>query len=117
MAVDNPDVIDAVGTCRQSGDVVLTIADHLPWDEPNEHLAALQAKINRYLEFIESGQLVEEYSNAKPGVGVRIEIVFKYAPSRDGESFLDFARRTIEVAGWKFSWRSPAWGDEAQKQC
>ncbi|MDB5309776.1 MAG: hypothetical protein JWO38_3978 [Gemmataceae bacterium] len=107
MAVDNPNVIDFIGTAQSSGQVALTIADHLPWDEANEHLGILQAKINRYLEFIESGQLAEEYPNAKPGVLVRIEVVCKYQPSRGGERFLDLARREIKTAGWGFSWSVP----------
>ena len=41
MAVDNPEVIDIVST-TVAGEVVLTIADHLPWDEANEHLPILQ---------------------------------------------------------------------------
>ena len=117
MAVDNPDVIDAVGTSRDTGEVVLTIADHLPWDERHEHLAVLEAKINRYLEFIESGQLAEEYTNAKPGLGVRIQVVFKYCPSRDDERFLEMARQTIEDAGWRFSWYSPKWTGDSSGQC
>lgn len=107
MAVDSPDVIDIVSTTRDTGEVVLTIADHLPWDEANAHLAVLQAKINRYLEFIQGGQLAEEYQNAKPGTPVRIDVACKYPPSRDGERFLELARETIEGAGWKFSWSFP----------
>jgi hypothetical protein len=112
VAVDNPDVIDAVGTSRATCEVVLTIADHLPWEESHEHLVILQDKLNRYLEFIESGQLAEEYANAKPGVPVRIDIAFKYRSSTDGERFLELARETAQGAGWGFSWRVPAWAAE-----
>ena len=108
VAVDNPDVIDAVSTSRATGEVVLTIADHLPWEETHEHLVILQDKLNRYLEFIENGQLAEEYTNAKPGVPVRIDIAFKYRPSSKGERFLELARETIHGAGWGFSWSVPA---------
>jgi len=41
MAVDNPEVIGIVST-TVAGEVVLTIADHLPSDEANEHLPILQ---------------------------------------------------------------------------
>lgn len=105
MAVDNPDVIDIVSTTRETGEVVLTIADHLRWDD--DHLVVLQAKINRYLEFIEGGQLAEEYPNAKPGVPVRIDVACKYRPSTNGLRFLELARETIEAAGWGFTWSAP----------
>ena len=107
MAVDDSDVVDFVGTTRDSSEVVLTIADHLTWDEPQEHLVLLQSKINTYLTFIESGQLAEEYPNAKVIMQVRIDVACKYSPSSDGERFLTQAGKIIEEAGWRFSWSSP----------
>ena len=86
MAVDNPDVIDIVST-TSTGEVVLTIADHLPWDEANEHLLILQSKINSYLVFIEGGQLASEYPNAKPGAPVQIRVACLNKPSPDGNYF------------------------------
>jgi hypothetical protein len=102
VAVDNPDVIDVVSTTRANGEVVLTIADHLEWDD--EHLLVLQVKINRYVEFIEGGQLAEEYPNAKPGVPVRIEVACKYPPSIEGLRFLNLAKDAIQSAGWGLTW-------------
>ncbi len=104
MAVDNPDVVDAVGTSKANGDVILTIVDHLPWDDGNEHLLTLQKKINSYLEFIQNGQLADEYPTAKPGVDVEISVVFIHSPTDEAVQFLERARETIETGGWKFSW-------------
>ena len=42
-----------------TGEIVLTMADHLPWDQGKEHWSMLEEKINRYLGFIEAGELVE----------------------------------------------------------
>ena len=86
------------------GEVILAISDHLEWDAANEHLLQLQEKINRYLAFIEGGELLEKYP-AAVGRKVRIEVVCKYAPSPDGKRFLDRARATMEGAGFLFSWR------------
>jgi hypothetical protein len=36
LPVDKPDVIDIIGTQHGEGEVVLTISDHLEWDEANE---------------------------------------------------------------------------------
>ena len=56
MGLENPDIIDAVGTETGSGDVILTIFDGNEWDDELVHLRALQDKINSYFSFIESGR-------------------------------------------------------------
>ena len=104
MAVDKPGVIDAIGIDRTTGEVVLTIADQLAWDDGNEHLLVLQEKINRYIGFIEAGELLENYSEAE-GRPIRIDVICRYSPSGEGERFLGIAGRTIEEAGWSFAWR------------
>jgi hypothetical protein len=104
MAVDNPDVVDAIGIERSSGIVSLTISDHLEWDDHNSHLLVLQEKINRYLAFIESGELLESYPKAV-GRPVRIDVICKYKPTQTAKEFLDQARQVIEGGGWSFSWR------------
>ena len=103
MAVDDPRVIDIVSTVRATGEVVLVVADHLPWEDA-EHLEVLQAKLNAYLAYIESGQLADAYPAAAPGVPVRIEVACKYPPSALGVRFLEAARDVIVAAGWGFTW-------------
>lgn len=107
MAVDHPGVVDAIGTERASGAVVLTTSDHLEWGDDDRHLLVLQAKINRYLAFIESGGVFEAYPQAA-GKPLRIDVICQYPPSEAGERFLAAARAVIEGAGWSFSWRVPA---------
>src|SRR2546421_632934 len=114
MAVDNADVIDAIGIERTSGVVALTISDHLEWNDADSHLRALQEKINSYLAFVESGELLEKYPQAT-GRPVRIDVVCKYAPSEDAKQFFDRARQLIEQAGWSFSWRVPGEADAANE--
>jgi hypothetical protein len=63
MTVENTSTVDAVGTDKETGEVRLSIFDHLPWD--TEHLRLLQDKINVYLGFIESGEIYVSYPNAK----------------------------------------------------
>jgi len=77
MAIENSLVIDAVGTEVATNVVVLTILDGWDWSDEDGHLLALQGKLNGYFEFIESGQLVENYplSAGKP---VRIDIVARH---------------------------------------
>ena len=104
MSVEEEGVVDAISVERVSGTVVLTISDHLEWDEANEHHLLLQKKINRYLAFVESGELLEEYPNAK-GRSVRIDVVCRYEPSGIGREFLSRAETTISEAGFAFAWR------------
>jgi hypothetical protein len=104
VSVENPNVIDAVGTDRVTGDVVLTITDHLEWDDGDEHVLVLQAKINRYLDFIQSGELLEQYPKAQ-GKRVRMELICRFSPSARGTRFLTRAQEVIEGGGWTFSWR------------
>jgi uncharacterized protein DUF6572 len=103
MAIDEPGVVDAIGTLLDKGEVVLTISDHLDWDDP-AHVPALQAKLNRYIAFIESGEVFESYPAAK-GKRLRIDIVCQYDPVPRGEIFLTNARASIANAGFSLSWR------------
>ena len=104
MPVDNPEVIDAIGLLEAKGEVVLTIFDHLEWDDANEHLLILQEKINRYLVFIEGQELLEKYPAAAERQ-VRIDVCCQYGPSSNGERFMERARVVVEGAGVLLSWR------------
>src|ERR1700681_2135590 len=64
MSLDNLEVVDAVGTEKDGGTIVLTIFDAWDWDDRREHLLALQAKLNSYFAFVESGQIYEAYPSA-----------------------------------------------------
>lgn len=44
MSIENLNVIDVVSIDKNEN-VVLTISDHLEWDEENNHLLLLQDKI------------------------------------------------------------------------
>ncbi|WP_211098247.1 DUF6572 domain-containing protein, partial [Azospirillum brasilense] len=48
---------------KETGEVRLSIVDHLHWDA--EHLCLLQKKINGYLDFIVSGGIYASYPDAK----------------------------------------------------
>ena len=79
MSVDQRRIVDAIGTNMQDGHIVLTIADHLPFDGEASRLQALQNKINDYLDFIESGELCQTYP-AAVGQPVEISIRFLHCP-------------------------------------
>ena len=106
MAIDDPDVVDAIGLERGSGIVALTISDHLEWDTADEHLRALQEKINRYLGFIETGELLESYP-AAVRKHVRIDVLCKYPLPEHASEFLEETRRVVKEYGVSFSWCVP----------
>src|ERR1700712_4826355 len=98
MSVENVNVIDFV-SIDKNDNVVLTISDHLEWDEENKHLLLLQDKINQYLVCIEGGSLLESYPIAKDR-NIIIEIVSKFSPNRDGFMFFSRVKEVIESAGY-----------------
>jgi len=104
MSVDNARVVDAVGIENATGDVVLTVADHLDWVDAPAHLEVLQSKLNSYLAFVEGGELLEQYPGAA-GRLVRIEVVLKYPPKASAERFFSEAAATVQAAGFRLAYR------------
>jgi hypothetical protein len=67
MTIEQADVIDIATIDHASGDLWLTISDHLPWGEiEGEHLVLLQNKLNAYLGAIESGEIFSKVPGASP---------------------------------------------------
>jgi len=102
MTIEQTDKIDFIGE-NESGNIVLTVSDHLEWDKENEKLLLLQEKINSYLAFIESDEILEHYPNSKYKAYI-INIVSKYKPTEEAEKFLNLAKETIIEAGFNLKW-------------
>jgi hypothetical protein len=90
MSVDQPAVIDFLWKDEANNRAVLTISDHLDWEEEGEHLLLLQDKLNHYLEFVESGQLVEAEPGFK-GLPVLIHVAAQYPLSAQAAKFYEMA--------------------------
>jgi hypothetical protein len=101
MSVEQSDVIDFIGTDRLTGDVVLTVSDHLDWSDSTAHQLLLQTKLNRYLAFVESGEILETYPSAK-GKAIIFNVVFKFPPDPSGRAFLIRVKAAIESAGFRW---------------
>ena len=86
MSITELEKIDFI-SIDPKGLVRLTISDHLDWDDEELHLRTLQDKINRYIEFIESRQIYEKYSDAE-GKELRIDVVSKYEFTTLGNNFI-----------------------------
>jgi hypothetical protein len=103
MSIERTDIID-FASLDKYGNAVLTISDHLEWDEGNKHLLLLQEKINSYLTAIESGELFEQYPVARDKK-IAIELVLKYWPSLDGEKFLGMVQKYLSDSGYQFYYK------------
>ena len=95
MAIDETDVVDAIGVDGVSGQLVMTIEDHLDWKEVPLHLEALREKFNAYLRAIQAGDLVESYPDAE-GRQVVIELLTRVELPEVGLKFIDHVRQTAK---------------------
>jgi hypothetical protein len=102
MSIEQVNVVDAIGVDKETGQVFLTISDHLEWND--EHLLLLQEKLNLYISFVESGELLEAYPDSK-GREVVISVVCKYPPNVGGKDFLSKVGSVVEQVGARFAFQ------------
>ena len=93
MSVVDTDSIDAIGLDKEARRVFLSIIDPLVWDNENVHLFTLQEKINTYLHFIESGELLKALPDAA-GFDIAIELILKHMPTDEAITFFD---KTMQI--------------------
>jgi hypothetical protein len=68
VSVEQTDEVDIVGIDRETGHVVLTVSDHLDWSDSVGHqIILLQKKLNRYLTFVESGEILDNTQTRRTG--------------------------------------------------
>ena len=113
-SLDNPKIVDAIGTEKTTGDIILTITDSWDWSDEQKHLIALQDKLNSYFDFIESGQIFEEYPNAK-GRKIVINVVTMFPMHESGENLLEKANEACADLG--VTVRNSHYPGSQQPQC
>jgi hypothetical protein len=99
MSIENSEIIDFISIDNTSDECVLTISDHLEWGIENNHLLLLQEKLNKYLAFIESGEIFDSYPKSKDRK-IRIDLVSKY--KLDNPELIDRIKSEILNAGFGF---------------
>jgi len=104
MSIDQPDVIDVIGSDPATGAAILCISDHLDWEDEGSHLQLLQEKINGYLRFIEGGELDELYPTETER-NVTIEVVGQYEQPELAQAFMREAGKIISQAGYALRFR------------
>ena len=99
MSVEDTRKIDAVAMDKNPTDVTLLISDHLDWvEDEGAHLLLLQNKLNAYLEFIESGELVQKVPRSA-GLPVIILVDAKFPLSPAAQKFFDLAKGAVKEVG------------------
>ena len=101
MSVTQTDTIDHIGISPEQ-EVVLTISDHLPWQQA-DHLALLETKLNSYLRFIASDQLLEVHP-AATYQSVVIQVVLQYEPPEQAVMVLSQVEEAVVSQGIGFRW-------------
>lgn len=100
MSIEQVNKIDFIGIENNTSNAILTISDHMNWEDKRKHLELLQEKINSYLRFIESGEIYDAYPKAK-GQNIIISIIAKHELPIEGKQFLDLATNAIKNAGFE----------------
>ena len=97
MSIEQHNVVDFVRIDNKTGEVVLSITDHLDWNAPMEHIWQLQEKIKSYIRFIESGEMLEKFPKAKDQIIV-IEVVVKelYPNTEVVQKFIEWSNETLK---------------------
>ena len=101
MTVEQSGVIDGMGIMPDGSLVEMLISDHLPWDD-TRHFELLAAKIEAYVGFIQSGQVVETMpaANGKP---VRITVVWMHEPTLEAAQFFRSIAEQLKPVGIGFN--------------
>lgn len=99
MGLEATNAIDSIGTEKDTGVVVMTILDSWNWSDTDAHLRALQAKLNTYLNFVSSGQILEDYPQAadKP---LRLDILARFDIPPDADELIRQARIVVTNLGF-----------------
>ena len=103
MTIELTEKIDIITLSEETGRIYLNISDHLSWDSPDKRLT-LQNKVNRYLAFIESGEMALNYPQSTV-LNPTIHLICKQPPNPTDEIFLLQVREIIEEAGYSFDWK------------
>jgi hypothetical protein len=101
VSIEQTEVVDAISVDPETGEVVLTIADHLDWQDVAGHVYLLQEKVNAYLAFIESGEIGEAYPQGD-GRRPRIDVVAKTEVIPDAKPVLAEIETALRAAGIGF---------------
>ena len=103
MTITDGQTIDIIATRPGSDLVKLVISDHLPWDDVHAHSHLVQTKINAYLAFVESGQLLRVKEPPIPDTPqICIVLASLHPPTPAVEEFLARVKEFLVSQGIQF---------------
>jgi hypothetical protein len=103
VTLRDPDTIDYLCLSKDRSTLSMIVADDLDWDDVRGHIALLQAKVNRYLDCIESGEVFRMIAGPAgtevERLPVRIDIYLEHEPPGLFQRFLAYTGRVAEDLG------------------
>jgi hypothetical protein len=110
VSLRNTDVVDWLGLEKETGHIFLTVVDDEDWDNEQQHLEWLQEKLNRYLAFIESGEVFERLETevgrtVEATTPIKVNILARYRVPPRAVEFLKYATDTFLGAGFALTHR------------
>ena len=103
MAVHESSIIDIV-SLDQTDAVILSVVDHLDWDDEQKHLYMIQDKLNTYCRYIENAQLYDDCPAARDRRPL-ISLMLFNPPPLTAVDFFEAFKLAIEAEGIGFQWR------------
>lgn len=110
MAIDKKDTIDFL-CLKKDGTIAVVLAAFLDDHEETENLRLMQQKLNRYFDFIESGEVYETATEVAkrlvpPTTPVRIEVIAnRDLRGPDGPRFVQHVASACREAGIGFEFK------------
>jgi hypothetical protein len=105
MSLLDVDNIDYIGVNILFKRVFVGIFDDLAWDDEARHFALLTKKIDRYTQYIRSGQLLSAYPQVR-GYPVIFEYVAMRPMTRSAEAFWKTRESLIRATGYEVRCRT-----------
>src|ERR1700710_435353 len=100
MSLLDVDAIDYIGINNLFKRVYVGIFDDLAWDNDAHHFGLLTKKIDRYTQYIRSGQLLAAYPRVR-GYPVTCEYVAMRPMTQSAEAFWKTREAIIRLAGYE----------------
>jgi len=101
MTIENASIIDGIGLDKVTGDLVLFITDRLTWEYPSYHVECLQNKLSAYMNYLGSGQYLEQLPDASGRARI-IDLVYEHTPNDYGLEVYETAKIRLQELGVGF---------------
>jgi hypothetical protein len=105
MTLRKTDTVDWLGIEKGSKHVALMLLDEEDWSDEQRHLELLEAKLNSYLAFIESGEIYDRLAalgatGVEKTTPIKVNITAQYEVPPRARKFLAYAENMFKQAGF-----------------